>query len=63
MNCKQDACKQQTTIDTDREFKGTETCGHAMIGKGTPLKTSNFLSIFPNETAAYFVISAPPIKP
>ena len=24
-----------------------ETCGHAMIGKGTPLKTSNFLSIFP----------------
>ena len=22
------------------KFKGTETCGHAMIGKGTPLKTS-----------------------
>ena len=26
-----------------------ETCGHAMIGKGTPLKTSNFLSIFPKR--------------
>ena len=25
-----------------REFKGTKTCGHAMIGKGTPLKTSIF---------------------
>ena len=23
-----------------REFKGSETCGHAMTGKGTPLKTS-----------------------
>ena len=40
---------------------GTKTCGHAMIRKGTPLKTSNFLSIFPNERAAYFVIIAPPI--
>ena len=32
---------------------------HAMIGKGTPLKTSNFWTIFPNKAAAYFVITAP----
>ena len=25
-----------------QEFKWTETCGHAMTGKGTPLKTSPF---------------------
>jgi len=31
--------------------------------KVTPLKTSNFISIFPNETAAYFVITTPPISP
>ena len=28
--------------DEDLEFKGTETCGHARTGKGTPLKTSVF---------------------
>ena len=27
-------------VSTGREFKGTETFGHAMTGKGTPLKTS-----------------------
>ena len=43
------------------QFKGTKTCGHVMTGKGTSLKTSNFLSIFPNEAPAYFVITAPPI--
>ena len=34
-----------SVIHKYRKFKGTETCGHAMIGKGTSLKTS----IFPNE--------------
>ena len=33
-----------------REFKGTKTCGHAMIRKGTPLKTCIYLWIFLNET-------------
>ena len=28
------------------EFKGAETCGRAMIGKGTPLKTSIFWAYF-----------------
>ena len=27
---------------TGREFRGAETCGHAMTRKGTPLKTSIF---------------------
>ena len=36
----------------------TLTLDSDMLG---PQKTSIFLSIFPNETAAYFVITAPPI--
>ena len=33
-------------VSERREFKGTETCGHAMNGKATPLKTSNFFEHF-----------------
>ena len=28
--------------DTGREFKGTETCGHAMTGKDIPQKDQHF---------------------
>ena len=31
-----------TLSGAGREFKGTRTCGHVMIGKGTPLETSIF---------------------
>ena len=44
---------------TGREFKGTETCGHAMTRMGILLKTCIFGG---EETATYFAITASHIK-
>ena len=35
------------------EFKGTETCGHAIIGKGTPLKSSKVHVDHDGDTTVY----------
>ena len=44
-----------TNLRTSRHWsvfpvKGTETCGHAIIGKGTPLKTNIFWAYFKLKT-------------
>ena len=44
---------------TGWEFKGTETCGHVIIGKGTPLKPAFFGAFF--QTKQQLAMTAPPI--
>jgi len=36
-------------------------CTGKTLSATVPLPDQHFLSIFPNETAAYFVVTAPPI--
>ena len=39
----------QCSSNHNQTFKGTETCGHAMIRKGGPLKTNIFGQIPPKQ--------------
>ena len=47
-----------TVVKVVQRDRNLWSCDHR---KGYSPEDQHFLSIFPNETAAYFVISAPPI--
>ena len=46
---------------TGQEFKGPKTCGHVIIGKGIPQKTSIFLAYL-KQNSTYCAITAPAIQ-
>ena len=49
--------KMQSDMARVREFKGTETHGHAMTRKGTPLKASVFRAYLPKNNHSLEVVS------